>query len=57
MRQTARDILIEIYLDWVNNYTSIKRYAECNGLTETRAHALIDLARVVACTKHPEAWT
>ena len=51
----ARDILSFIYLDWMNNYLTTERYAECNGLTDTQACTLINLARDVARSEHPEA--
>lgn len=51
----AREILIEIYLDYVNNYLTIERYAEHNGLTFCEAEKLIELAGVVNSHPHPEA--
>lgn len=35
------------YLDWVNHYLSIDRYAEAYGLTRNQARDLIDLGRSV----------
>ena len=50
-----RNTLIDIYLDYVNNYLTYQRYAECNGLHDYEAKALIDLARTVYNSNHPEA--
>jgi hypothetical protein len=50
-----RDILINVYLDYVNNYLTTERYAECNGLSVEHAQMLIDLARNVYNSQHPEA--
>jgi hypothetical protein len=33
----ARDYLSKIYMDWVNNYLTIAKLAEHNGITETQA--------------------
>jgi hypothetical protein len=50
-----RDALINTYLDYINNYLSISVYAEHNGLTNTQAKDLLDLARVIFQSTHPEA--
>lgn len=50
-----RNQLIDIYLDYWNNYLTCERYAECNGLHVNEAQALIDLAREVYNSNHPEA--
>ncbi len=50
-----RDTLIDIYLDFWNNYLTVERYAECNGLHNSEAQSLIDLARNVFNSYHPEA--
>lgn len=55
MKQTARDQLIAIYFDWVNNYLTAECFAEHNGLTADQAVALIDLAREVTNSDHPDA--
>ena len=49
-----RNQLIDIYLDYYNNYLTYERYAECNGLHVTEAQIWINLARAVYNTKHPE---
>lgn len=43
----ACDNLIAMYLDYVNDYLTVSRYADNNGLTYEEAKALIDLARKV----------
>lgn len=50
-----RTQLIDIYLDYWNNYLTPERYAECNGLRVHEAITLIDLARSVFNTCHPES--
>lgn len=50
-----RDILVEAYLDYVNNYLMLATWAEHEGLTEEQASALIMLARSVYHSKHPDA--
>jgi len=50
-----RDKLSNIYIDYLNNYLSYERYAECNGLYISEAKVLITLAREVYNTNHPEA--
>lgn len=51
----ARDILIGIHLDFWNNYLTIERYAECNGLEYPEAYILLELARTAFNSPHPEA--
>ena len=57
MTTTARDTLIEIYRDWFNKYAYVTTatYAKHNGLTPEQGAALINLAREVARSEHPEA--
>lgn len=50
-----REQLLAIYLDWRNNYLTIERFAECNGLTVKEAGTLIDLARDVNRHEDPES--
>jgi hypothetical protein len=50
-----RTQLIDIYLDYWNNYLTHERYAECNGLRVNEAITLIDLARSVFNSNHPES--
>lgn len=50
-----REQLIAIYLDWRNNYLTVAKFAEHNGLTEDEAETLIDLARLVFSHDSPEA--
>ena len=47
-------MLENVYLDWRNNYLTIERFAECNGLRINEAQSLIDLAREVFNQPHPE---
>lgn len=50
-----RDTLINTYLDYVNNYLSVAKYAEHNGLTNDQALELLSIARKVFQSTHPEA--
>jgi hypothetical protein len=52
---TAREKLIEIYLEYLNNYLTPVVWAEHNGLTEAESEVLIGLARQVFHSKHPES--
>ena len=51
----ARNNLIDIYLDWRNNYLTYDVFAEHNGLTVEQGTALIELARAVFNSQHPDA--
>lgn len=50
-----RQKLIDIYLEWRNDYLTVERFAEHKGLTVEQANVLIDLAREVANSPHPDA--
>lgn len=50
-----RDILIEAYKDYWNNFSSYQAFAEQNGLTESEALALIALCKRIMSHPHPEA--
>jgi len=54
-QQQARDYLTAVYLDWRNNYLTVAKFAEHNGLTEAQAATLITLSRDIAHTEHPDA--
>lgn len=49
-----RTVLINVYLEWVNNYISPSKFAEHHGLTVAEAIALINLSREVSEHPHPE---
>lgn len=51
----AREYLLDLYLDWRNNYLTVEVFAEHHGLTTGEACTLIDLARDVNRHEHPEA--
>lgn len=50
-----RETLQAVYLDWVNNFASVDYFAQYYGLTVREAEKLIELARMVHNTPHPEA--
>lgn len=51
----ARQLLIEIYLEFWNDYLTVEKYAEHKGLQLDQAQRLIDLGRDVFNSKHPES--
>lgn len=51
----TREQLIEVYLDWRNNFLTIAGFAEYYGLYDEEADILINLARRVTEAPHPEA--
>jgi len=50
----TREQLFEDYLDWVNNYLTIEKFAEHRGLTVIEAGVLITLAKSCFEDNHPE---
>ena len=54
-RVPARSYLVELYLAWRNDYLTVEKFAEHNGLTDEEGRTLIDLAREVNRHPHPEA--
>lgn len=52
---SARDQLIAMYYDWVNNYLTQAKYAEHNGLTDKQTEILLALAQSVEESEHPDA--
>ena len=53
--KNARDYLIDILDDFRNNYLTLEKFAEHNGLKDFEACKLLDLARQVVSHPHPEA--
>lgn len=51
----AREYLLDLYLDWRNNYLTVEVFSEHHGLTTGEACTLLDLARDVNRHEHPEA--
>lgn len=50
-----RDSLVALYLDWVNNYLTIQKFAEHHGLHVSEATDLLKVAQNCFETDHPEA--
>ena len=50
-----RSVMIEYYLDYRNNYLTMDKFAEHNGLTLDQAIDLIRAAKVIFNSHHPEA--
>lgn len=51
----VRDMAIQIYLDWANEFASVEKFASYYGLTETDATNLIDVCRAIASKPHMDA--
>jgi hypothetical protein len=51
----TREKLSNDYLDWVNNYLTIEKFAEHRGLRVAEAEMLIKLAQSCFELNHPEA--
>jgi hypothetical protein len=51
----SREQLKAEYLDYLNNYLSIDKFAEHRGLTHYEAEWLINAGRFCFMFKHPEA--
>lgn len=50
-----REVLINVWLDFTNNYLTVGKYAEHNGLSENEADQLLKLASLVASHNHPDS--
>ena len=50
-----RQNLTDIYLDFVNNFLTVEFFAEYYGLTYNQAFKLLEVARSVLESNHPEA--
>lgn len=50
----TRETLSTLYLDWVNNYLTIEKFAEHHGLYVQEAEDLIKLAKQCFEVNHPE---
>jgi hypothetical protein len=50
-----KNVMIEYYLDYVNNYLTIDKFAEHNGLHLNQAIDLIRAAKLIFNSTHPEA--
>jgi hypothetical protein len=51
----TREQLLDDYMDYINNYLTIEKYAEHRGLTVLESKALILLAESCLRHNHPEA--
>ena len=50
----TREKLFNLYLDWVNNYLTIEKFAEHNGLYVDEALMLVELAQKCFENNHPD---
>ncbi len=51
----SREQLTAEYLDYLNNYISVDKFAEHRGLTMQEGEWLLNVARSCFTNKHPEA--
>ena len=51
---SARTALNYIYEEFRNHYLTVAKFSEHNGITEKQGQKLIELARDVYNSKHPE---
>jgi hypothetical protein len=51
----SREQLAAQYLDFVNNYLTVDKFAEHRGLTPAEGQTLIDLGKSCHNNLHPEA--
>ena len=42
-----KEVLNDVYLDWVNNFATISAYASWYGIDEQEARAIIDMGRKI----------
>lgn len=50
-----RDLMIDYTLDYINNYLTVGKFAEHNGLTEEQATNLLIIGKVLLNSNHPES--
>lgn len=55
MSRQMRQVLMDVYMDWVNNYLTIEVFSEHNGLRPSEGDRLIELAREVFESDHPDS--
>jgi hypothetical protein len=53
--QVFRETLAAVYLDWVNNYLTIEKFAEHKGLYIDEAKTLLSVAKQCFEKDHPES--
>jgi endo-alpha-1,4-polygalactosaminidase (GH114 family) len=51
----TRESFNKVYLDWVNNYLTIEKFAEHYGLHINEAENLINLSKTIFENNHPES--
>lgn len=47
LTEQSNEEIIAIYLDWVNNFLSLDKFAEHYGIDEIDAHEIIELGRIL----------
>lgn len=55
MRQSVREFANAISHEFFNDYLTVEKFAEHNGVTPELAAALIDVCQWISESPHPEA--
>lgn len=50
-----RETFVKWYLDYVNNYLTVEKFAEHNGVSVDQANQIIKLGKEIHETPHPES--
>ena len=53
--KSTRENLDTQYVEFLNDYLTIDKFAEHKGLTEDQARQLIELGKSIHYSKHPDA--
>lgn len=53
--KSIREILSAQYVEFLNDYLTVSKFAEHKGLAEDQARQLIELGKSIYYSKHPEA--
>lgn len=55
MSKSIRETLIAQYLEFLNDYLTVAKFAEHKGLTEEQGRQLIELGKSIYYNEHPES--
>ncbi len=53
--KSIREILSAQYIEFLNDYLTVAKFAEHKGITEDQARQLIELGKSIYYSKHTEA--
>lgn len=54
-RGMMRETLVKWYLEYVNDFITVERFAEYHGITQDQALVVIQLGKTLNETPHPDA--